>query len=325
MFLGSFAVAIGVAVYPHHNFVGGDFGIYKAYPIWSQLMACLLPLVAVPLLTRLYLKWIGGKVTDAEKASGMEGIRAWLCANNLISALLISLCAWAGFGYSFFAVMALCLAALVAYPVLNMAFATSKSPAPKTEDLSPERERVLKMLDDGKITAPESAELLNALSHTVQPRTTQSSSAAPHRKMVLIGLLLLLIGFFLPWFSINLGQEMQGQMNQMTQQIPGFHDQIPMHLNTGTVNVAGGDIKYGLGWWVLLLGIAVAILPYVATNLDSQTQHKAMLIGLSIGAVILLYLLTQNMRYASVGIILGLAGYVLQVIGTLKERQAALG
>jgi hypothetical protein len=296
-------------------------------PFWTFLAAGLLPFFAVPFLINLYQRWIGSRLSDAEKNPGMDGVRAWLGAGNLICAIAIAAFASLGYGYSFWGVLALTIMALLAYPILNMVSATAQPTPAKVEDLSPDRDRVLRMLDEGKITADESAELLNALGHTVQPPRLPSSTATePHRKMVLVGLVLLLIGFFLPWFSFNLGDEMnrvisglQAQVNEMAKQNPGVTFQMP---NTGYVHVSGGDIRYGLGWFVLLLGIAAAALPYVANHLAPESQHKARLAILGVGSLILVYLLTQNVRFVSVGILLGLAGYALQWIGTLKERQA---
>ena len=295
-------------------------------PIWVVVAGSILPLFAVPFLAKLYHRWIGGHVTDAEKAPGMEGIRVWLGGGNLICAVLIALCAAIGFGCSFWGILALTLMALVAYPLLNAA-TESPQPAerPPNDGLSAERERVLKMLDDGKITAEESAELLTALGQTAKPPRMEPSPAVnPHRKMAMIGLGLLVIGFFLPWFSFNPG-------NELARTFPGLHSQMSQMPNgpanlitTVSVHVSGGDIAHGLGWVVLLLGIAVAVLPYIATNLDAQTQRKAMLAGLGVGGLILVYLLTQNIRFVSIGILLGLAGYTLEFLGTLKERGPAL-
>ena len=301
-------------------------------------LAGLLPVVLIPFLTKLYLKWLCDQLTEAEKNSGMEGVRTWLRGGNLFCALFLSLCAWQLFGYSFWGVLALTLMALLAYPVLNMASISSQPTQPmetktNTENLSTERERVLKMLDDGKITAQESADLLSALS--LSDKTAQevkSPPTSPQRKMVMVGLVLLLIGFFLPWFSINPGKEMgramgdmQQGMNQMMPQNQDIHFQTPFELKTGSVNIGAGDIKYGLGWLVLLLGIAAAALPYLATNLSVQDRQKATLIGLGIGGIILVYLLTQNIRFVSVGILLAMAGYALQFMGTLKEKELRLG
>ena len=90
-----------------------------------------------------------------------------------------------------------------------------------------------------------------------------------------------------------------------------------------TFRIGGGDVAHGLGWWILLLGIGAAVLPFFATNLDSQLQKKAIMAALGIGAVILLYLFTNNLRYISIGVLFVLAGYVLELVGTLQERPAA--
>jgi uncharacterized membrane protein len=91
------------------------------------------------------------------------------------------------------------------------------------------------------------------------------------------------------------------------------------------VYIAAGDIEHGLGWWVLALGITAAALPFVAGNLDSQTCQKVSLVALGIGAIILGYVLTQGARYAGIGILLGLAGYALEIVGALKARRLDWG
>ncbi len=287
------------------------------------ILAVLLPFVAVPFLAKLYLTWIAGQVTDAEKSPGREGIRAWLRGGNLLCAVLISLSLWLGFGYSFWMALTLTLMAILAYPVWNMTMETTapQAAAPAGDTLSPDRERVLKMLDDGKITAPESAELLNALAHSAPARAPQSAPA-PHRKMVWLGAALVVIAFFLPWFAINPQQTMNDAIRRMP--FSQFGIAAPQFEGM-TVYVAGGDLAHGLGWCVLLLGVAAAALPFVAANLDSQTCQKVSLIALGIGAIILLYLLTENIRFVSIGILLALAGYALEFIGVLKARKLDWG
>ena len=298
--------------------------------VLSICFASLLAWAAIPFLAKLYLTWIAGAVTDAEKTPGIEGIRAWLRGGNLLCVVLISFCLWLGFGYSSWMPLVLMLMALLAFPVLNLAMDTTTpqtSPA-AGDSLSPERERVLKMLDDGKITAQESAELLNALGHSAQARAPQSAPPAPHRKMVWVGAALLIVGFFFPWFVIKTGdaQEAMNNMNNMMRQMPGIQG-MPMPNISGmlpqgmTISVAAGDIAHGLGWCVLLLGIAAAVLPFVAANLDSQTCQKISLIVLGAGAIILIYLLTQDIRFASIGILLALAGYALEFAGVVKARR----
>jgi hypothetical protein len=309
----------------HARFPEGPFG---SELVWVDLAAGLLPFFAVPFLIRLYQRWIGGRLSDAEKATGMDGIRAWLSGGSLVCALLISVLACFGYSYSFWGVLALTIMALLAYPILNMASISFQPPPVKTDVASPERERVLRMLDEGKITAEETAELLNALGHSEQPlRPTVSTAASPHRKMVLTGLVLLLIGFFLPWFSIDLSPGYQSsrtlpsireKMEEISRQNPGVPIPWPSSLHC-----SAGDLNYGLGWFILLLGVAAAALPYVADHLASEAQHKARLILLGLGSIILIFVLTDSLRFASIGILLGLAGYALQWVGLLKERQVA--
>jgi hypothetical protein len=52
-------------------------------------------------------------------------------------------------------------------------------------------------------------------------------------------------------------------------------------------------------------------------------QKKIILAALGIGTVLLIYVLSDAIRYVSFGIVLALAGYVLEVVGTLKERPVA--
>jgi len=170
--------------------------------------------------------------------------------------------------------------------------------------------------------------LLNALAHSAPPRAPQSAPA-PHRKMVWFGAALLLVGFFLPWFVIKAGI-FQKELDSLIGQFP----MVPMIQGTPSpdairteamfgapIYVAGGDVSHGLGWCVLLLGLLAAALPFVAANLDSQTCQKVSLIALSIGAIILLYLVTEEIRFAGEGLALGLAGYALEFVGVLKARR----
>jgi hypothetical protein len=293
--------------------------------------AALLPLLGLPFLMRLYLKLIGGHLTDAEKLPSMDGVRAWLTLGNLICAVLIPVCVWRIFDVSLTVTYAVTFGLLLAYPVFNMASAAPQPvPAAPVEDLSAEREKVLRLLEVGKITADESAELLNALGQSVPQRSplANETEISPARKIVLLGAALLLLGFFLPWFAINPGQMLSQATAQMQQTMGGMMPGNPMPQmnlsmpNTGTVQVHAGDVQHGLGWWILALGIGAAVLPFFATNLKADLQKKVILAALAIGAFLLVYLLSSAIRYVSVGVIMALAGYALEFVGTLKERAA---
>src|ERR1019366_4955733 len=86
---------------------------------WACLI--LLPLLAVPFAAKLYDKWIGDHLTDAEKLPGIDGVRAWLGVGNVVCAGLIPICVWQLFGYSPVGILALTFGALLVYPLLRMA------------------------------------------------------------------------------------------------------------------------------------------------------------------------------------------------------------
>ena len=110
---------------------------------FMQICALLLPILVLPFAVRLYQKWIGGHMTEAEKLPGIGGVRAWLGVGNVICAGLIPICVWQLFGFSPVGILALTFGALLASPLLIMA-ADSARPAPvvPAEDLSKEREKV---------------------------------------------------------------------------------------------------------------------------------------------------------------------------------------
>lgn len=291
---------------------------------------------AIPLAIRLFNKWTGRSLTDAEKVAGGEGVRAWLSPGNVVLAVLVSLCAWQGYQYSFWVVLGLTAGLVLAYPVVNMLSRAGGPDAPPAApaDLSAERERVLKLLEEGKVTAEEGAELLNALGETVKPAAAAPAVSTPGRKLMLIGGAIVLVGFFLPWFSVNLGAEMKNLQNQVGKIMPALPMPTPMPTNPPpglngaqgfnmTVRATGGDVRDHLGWIVLLLALGAAILPYVAANIRPASRKAISLVALGAGAVILLYLLTGNLRHVSAGLLVVMAGYVLEFLGVVRDRPAA--
>jgi hypothetical protein len=330
-------LGIALAAYAENSFHYGNAAL-SSHDTEPFVISCalFLPLLAVPFFVRLYCKWIGGHLTDAEKLPGMDGVRAWLVAGNVVCAVLIPICAWQVFQVTLAAMFALTFGLLLAYPVYNFVSATPQpAPVAAPEDLSAEREKVLQLLEAGKINAEESAELLNALGQSVPSRPPPASEMelSPQRKIVLLGAALLLLGFFLPWFNINPGEmvnEAAAQLQKNMSQMMSGNGMPQMNLpqmnfsgTTGAVQIHAGDVAHGLGWWILALGIGAAVLPFFATNLKAQLQKKVILAALATGAFLMVYLLSDALRYVSIGILLALAGYALEIVGTLKERPAA--
>lgn len=285
----------------------------------------LLIIFGVPLGIKLYRAWTGIQVSPEEKSPGAIGVRAWLTPGNLIVSAIVAGCAAGAYDYPFFGVFALLVGCLLIQPLINTASVPAPAPLPSpASPLTAEREKVLSLLEGGKITAEESADLLNALgstSHAAKP----SAPVSRQQRMALIGAGLVLLGFFLPWFSYNPGKEigrMTGQMQGMAQGFMPEGMSMPNMpaIATQTMNISGGDIGKGLGWLVLLLGLGVAALPHVATTMDTATRRMISFISLGIGGIILLWLVTQNLRFLNVGVVLALAGYAVEFLGLLNPR-----
>lgn len=287
------------------------------------------------LVLRLWGRWVGDKATAEEREPGMPGVRAWFSAANIIVGGFLILTLSAGFDYPALLITVLVGAALAAYPLLRMespAAAPLPVLAPVPDDLSPEREKILAMLEAGKLTPDESAELLQALRQTL-PTLPRQMPLTEGQRLMLIGAALVGLGFFLPWLVINPGKEAGRMMSQMQSTMTSSfrgHVSFPDgamfsdgQIKTPTMTISGGDIQRGLGWAALAFALIAALLPYIATTLDAATTRTVRLLSLGVGGVIVLYLLTQNLRFVGIGLVMAVGGYVLEAVGVLRERRAA--
>jgi hypothetical protein len=299
--------------------------------------ACIVFLAA--LVLRLWGRWIGDKATPAERQPGAPGVHAWFSAGNVSVGVAIVIFAWYGFDVSPILTTVLLSAVFAAYPVLRMETPVATPPvsARPVDGHSPEREKIVSMLEAGKLTPDESAELLHALSEKPQSVARQIPLTSGQRFM-LIGAALVALGFFLPWIVFNPGKEMGRVMNQLESSVgsvmpdtfrnpmnTGGNVSMPkLEMNTGSVSVSGGDIGRGLGWAALGLAIAAAVLPYIGTSLDARTTRTVRFLCLGLGGLIVLYILTQNLRYVGVGLVIVFSGYLLEIFGVLRERESSV-
>jgi hypothetical protein len=284
--------------------------------------------VAIVFLTafalRLWGRWVGDRATPEERQPGLAGVRAWFSASNVVVAIAIVLTTWLAFDVPPFLVVVLVAAALAAYPVLRMESAASAPPI--ADDVSAEREKIVAMLEAGKLTADESAELLQALSETSRAQERRPVVLTAGQRLMLIGAALVTFGFFLPWFVINPGKEAGRMMNQMKMSL---ESSLPVgglslpdaHFNTPSVSISGGDIQKGLGWMALLLAGAAALIPYIAMRLDEATLRMIRMLCLGIGSLIVLYLLTNNIRYVGIGLVIAVSGYIVEIVGVVRESR----
>lgn len=291
----------------------------------------LVPAAAL-LAAKLYHRWIGGQFTPEEKAPGADGVRAWLRGGNLIVAALIPLFAWLGYGASFPVILMVTLGSLLAYPLLNFPLSAPvpEPETPKQADVSPERERILKMVEEGKITAADSATLLASLGAASQANA-QGAAMTPARKLVCAGAVLVVVGFFLPWFSFNAADEVKRGVNQaagqLGQMFPDMHAPVTggglsFDFKTPSIHRNGGDMPNGLGWIALVLAVGVAALPFLAATMARQTQRTLAFVALGAGAFAVIYLLMQDARHAGIGMLFAIAGYAMEFAGTMRGRHA---
>lgn len=118
---------------------------------------------AVPLAIQLYRKWVLDMTTPEERQPNMEGVRAWLSPGNFICCVGIALLVSIGYKAPFFQYLLACLAIVLAYPLLNMLSYSYTRSKEQAEDITRARDKILQMLQEGKIDAAESRDLLEAL------------------------------------------------------------------------------------------------------------------------------------------------------------------
>lgn len=305
--------------------------------------------LALLLALKLYSKWVSRRLTPAERAPGLAGFAAWLSLPNLATVGVMGACTLvcnasaSRFGeltWEAWTILLLwtgiLLALLLAYPAVQTLgrLVTSRPKRSAQPRPAPERDRVLRLLEQQRITPEDAAELLTALANCEPAATERAPAWTASRKLMLAGAALVLVGFFFPWFTLNLANEVQrltgstalpftaGQPVTINGQTLNWPPQnVP--LPSVTISVAGGDIEHGLGWLILALALASATVPYIATGLPRHTQRTVMWIGAAAAAVIALYLLTRNVSAVSFGLPMAIVGLLLELIGLAWELPPA--
>jgi hypothetical protein len=295
--------------------------------------------VAIVLLAglgvKLYLALIG-RASPAELTPGTDGLRAWLRPFHVVLVVIMTLAARFSVGWSLAGAFMLGAALLLVFPLLQLFIRSQDVTATVSNDSSSdERERVLKLLEAGKINAEEAAELINALGQAgarAQHAQAATRSLARPRILMLAGALVIFFGFLLPWFSIDVGQAMQeamgqsmGAVNSMMRSMPGAQvEAIPdtsnLRINMPKARLNGGDISYGLGWIILATAVAAAVLPLLwpADDRNRATQRAVTIALAATGSAIFLYVVVDGIRYGTVGLVVVAAGFVLLWLGTVQ-------
>ncbi len=87
------------------------------------------------------------------------------------------------------------------------------------------------------------------------------------------------------------------------------------------ISLRGGDIQHGLGWIIVAMAAAVALLPLVwpLKRENRDQQRAATLLGMLIGTVLIMYLAASAWRDIDIGMVLVIAGYVVMWVGAARE------
>jgi hypothetical protein len=303
----------------------------------DELFACiawvLMVMTGLGLLAKVYRAWILDVATPAEREPNSTGIRAWLSVGNLVFCALFVASAYLARGWNPVATLAAVIGLLLAYPLVNCVLKGGELPMKNdSEELAEERRLVLAMVEAGKISGEDGAELIGALGQSRVTASDKGLSLSGNRRVMMLGAALVAVGFCLPWFTINIGAEARDMMNGFQQAMPGWNGAmaaLPTVQSSPVVSVSGGDIQHGLGWIILALAAVVSLMPLVwVPRRENRDQHRAAALGGMIGGTVLvMYLAAGAYRSIDIGMVLVVAGYVVMWVGAAREylRPARIG
>lgn len=225
-----------------------------------SLFAALTVLFALPLLIKLIQKWFFAELTPVEQTPS-QAFSAWFGPGNLIMVLGTAICLSQALLWNFWPTLLSGLFLLAIHPLIITLRSTPEDEDPLAQPS--EKQRVLRMVEAGTISPDEGSELISALGRKPDSLGAMFSRTA---KFKIAGAVTVAVSFFLPWFVVDVGEEMQRlgqQFNQQSFQQAGFPSGLATELNfannpiTGVfsgmeLEVRGGDIDGGLGWLVRL-------------------------------------------------------------------------
>ena len=150
-----------------------------------------------------------------------------------------------------------------------------------------ERDRILKMMEEGKINTEEGTELLDAIGRSSALRGEEKFSRVD--MIMLMGAALVVLGFFLPWAYIQRGIYQSGP-------------------NVGAI-----------GWAVLVVGI-LSVIPIFVTPKNFLYKISMLQIFLNlIGIALVVSLIVQVGNNLGAGLIFCLAGFIVEIFSAIVK------
>ena len=165
-----------------------------------------------------------------------------------------------------------------------------------------ERDRILKMVEEGKINTEEGTELLDAMGRSSALRGEEKFSRVD--MVMLIGVSLVVLGFFLPWVYIRM-QGMPGPFGHVSGYQAGYHAKA-------------------MGWAVLIIVIASAIPIFITPQNFLYKISMLQIFLILIGTTLVISILVQAGGKLGPGLIFCLVGFVVELFGCgVKFRKLA--
>ena len=219
----------------------------------------------------------------AAKLKWLTAICLSVIAATIFSILVLQIFSGPGFAVSF----VFLLPAAVCAVILIIQFFRWVISSDNASVNTAQRDRILKMVEEGKINTEEGTELLDAMGRSSALRGEEKFSRLD--MIMLMGGALVVLGFFLPWLYIRWG-----------------------------VYQSGYDVK-AIGWAVLIIGIA-SVIPIFVTPKNFLYKISMLQIFLNlIGIALVISLLVQIGGKLGAGLIFCLAGFIVETVAAVVK------
>jgi hypothetical protein len=166
-----------------------------------------------------------------------------------------------------------------------------------------ERNRILKMVEESKISADEGKELLDAMGKSSALRGEEKFTRVDIVSLCGVGLVVL--GFFLPWVYINMSQ------------MPVFF--------SGVSGYQAGYHTGAIGWSILILAVASAIPVFVTPSSFLYKISMLQIFLTLIGLIIVISILVQAAGGHSdlgAGLFFCLAGFITALLASVAKMKS---
>jgi len=184
--------------------------------------------------------------------------------------------------------------------IAKFVFRLFESVSSETVVTTAERDRILRMVEEAKITAQEGSELLDAIGKSSALRGEEKFSRVDI--LMLVGVALVVLGFFLPWAYISMAQ-VPGPFGRVSGYQAGYH--------TGA-----------LGWTIFIIGIASAI-PVFVTPRNLLYKISMMQIFLTlIGLILVISVLVRAGNHLGLGLVFCLIGFIVGLLAAIAKLKS---